>query len=439
MSNPGSQSRSSTILVVGGGIAGTTTAIEAAETGCEVILLEKSAYLGGRVAGFHRYFPKLCPPPCGLEINFRRIKNNPHITILTLAELESLSGTAGNYDAVITIAPRYVTDACTSCGECTRVCPVDVPDPFNFGNTMVKAIRLPHRMAFPARYVIDRSACSAGCVACVEECRYNAIDLLQQPIKKTLRASSVVFATGWAPYDATKIDNLGFGKFSNVITNVMLERLAAVDGPTAGRIQRPSDGKPVRAVAFIQCAGSRDHNHLPYCSGVCCTASLKQASYIRAQYPDAKITMFYIDLRTPGHLEDFAAKVIAANKIELIKGKVGKVQEHPASADLLVTVEDVLGRRKITREYDLVVLAVGMVPQSSGLPISVDEFGFAGNGKPGLYAAGCVKRPGEVATSIRDATGAALKAMQSGINLPEPAIPGEVSVGATRHSVTNHG
>ena len=420
MSNLDSLNGQGTILVVGGGIAGLTSAIEAAEAGCQVVLLEKSSYLGGRVAGFHQYFPKLCPPPCGLEINFKRIKNSSRITVLTLAELESLSGTPGNYEAVVRLAPRYVSAACTACDECSRVCPAEIPDSFNYGKGKTKAVRLPHRMAFPVQYVIERSACPKDCHACVDACKYSAIDLGQQESRQTLRVASVVFATGWAPYDAAKIDNLGFGKYTNVVTNVMLERYAAVDGPTGGKILRPSDGKAPRAVAFVQCAGSRDQNHLPYCSGVCCTASLKQASYIRSQYPDAKITMFYVDLRTPGHLENFAAKVVAANGIELIKGKVGKVQEHPASGDLLVTAEDIQGRRKITREYDLVVLAVGMVPQTRGLPVSCDEFGFVGNGRPGVYAAGCAKRPAEVAASIRDATGAALKAMQ---NLCGPLRP----------------
>ncbi|MFP5208314.1 MAG: FAD-dependent oxidoreductase [Acidobacteriota bacterium] len=404
------------ILVVGGGIAGVTSAIEAAEAGCQVVLVEKSAYLGGHVAAFHRYFPKLCPPPCGLEIDFRRLQNNPRITVYTLAEVESLNGSPGNYEAVIRIMPRYVTAACTLCGECERVCPVEIPDAFNCGITKTKAIHLPHRMAFPAQYMIDDDACSNDCSLCADTCRYLAIDLKQKETKKTLRVASVVFATGWAPYDAAKIDNLGFGTCANVVTNVMLERMAAPDGPTAGRIVRPSDGKAPRAVAFVQCAGSRDRNHLPYCSGVCCTASLKQAGYIHSQYPEAKISMFYIDLRTPGHLEDFASKAIAANGIELIKGKVGKVQEQPVSRDLLVTAEDVLGGRKIAREYDIVVLAVGIVPQSAGLPgcVALDEFGFAStNGGPGVLAAGCVKRPAEVAVSIRDATGAALKAMQS--------------------------
>lgn len=402
------------ILVVGGGIAGITAAVEAAEAGCEVVLIEKSAYLGGRVAGFHQYFPKLCPPPCGLEINFRRIKNNPHITVHTLAELQTLSGSPGRYDATIRIAPRYVTERCTSCGECSIACPALTSDPFNLGLTSGKAIRLPHREAFPAQYVIARDACWGTCHACVDICKYAAIDLHQQTVLKTIRVSSIVLATGWAPYDAARIDNLGFGKYANVVNNVMLERMAVADGPTRGKIVRPSDGKSPRAIAFVQCAGSRDQNHLPYCSGVCCTASLKQASYLRAQYPNAKITIFYIDLRTPGHLQEFSDKVISSCKIELIKGKVGKVQEHPATRDLLVTAEDILGRRKISREYDLLVLAVGMVPQTSGLPVNVDldEFGFAANLNPGIHAAGCVKRPAEVTASIRDATGAALKAMQ---------------------------
>jgi quinone-modifying oxidoreductase subunit QmoA len=195
-----------------------------------------------------------------------------------------------------------------------------------------------------------------------------------------------------------------------------MERLAAVDGPTRGRILRPSDGEAPQTVAFVQCAGSRDENHLPYCSAVCCAASLKQATYIRALYPQAEVTIYYIDVRTPGRLEEFYASVAADKKIRVVKGKVAKVEEEPGTADLLVTAEDVLSGKKVTRKFDLVVLAAGIVPQTEGLPagFALDEFKFLSlpDGKAGLYGAGCARRPAEVSASVQDATGAALKALQ---------------------------
>jgi quinone-modifying oxidoreductase subunit QmoA len=401
---------------MGGGIAGMTTAIEAAEAGCEVILVEKSPWLGGRVSRFNQYFPKLCPPTCGLEINFKRIKNNPRIRIMTLAEVEKLGGSPGDYEVTVKVSPRFVTDACTLCDKCAEACPAERADEFNMGLGTTKAAYLPHSMAYPAAYVIDRSACKDGCTACADACTYGAVDLAQQETKETFNVASVVAATGWAPYDAAKIDNLGFGKFKNVVTNVIMERLAAPNGPTGGKILRPSDDQPPKKVAFVQCAGSRDENHLPYCSAVCCSASLKQATYVRTHDPEAEVKIFYIDIRTPGRLEDFHAKVAEDEKVTLIKGKVAKVEEDPATGDLFVTAEDVMNGRKITDRVNMLVLATGIVPQTAGLPdgFVLDEFNFiAGSkGKTGLYAAGCVHRPEEVSATVQDATGTALKALQ---------------------------
>ncbi len=404
------------LLVVGGGIAGITAALEAAEAGCQVVLVEKLPYLGGRVVRVHQYFPKLCPPGCGLEINFRRLKNNPRVTVLTQAELESLSGSPGDYEAVVKIAPRHVSPACTLCGACTEVCPGERADEFNYGLSKTKAIYLPHALAYPALYALERAACPPGCRACVEACRYGAIDLDQQPERKTFRVAAVVAATGWVPYDASRLEGLGFGRAPNVITNVMMERLAAPNGPTGGKILRPSDGRPPASVAFIQCAGSRDENHLPYCSAVCCAASLKQAGYVRSLYPEIPITIFYIDLRTPGRLEEFLTRMQGETNVELVKGKVGKVEEEPGSGDLILTAEDVMTGRKTVRKVGLAVLATGIVPRSEGLPAEFarDEFGFLadGAGRTGLYAAGCVRRPEEVAASVQDAAAAALKGLQ---------------------------
>jgi quinone-modifying oxidoreductase subunit QmoA len=227
-----------------------------------------------------------------------------------------------------------------------------------------------------------------------------------------------VIATGWNPYDARKLEELGGGRFPNVITNVMMERLAAPDGPTQGKIVRPSDGEEVRSVVFVQCAGSRDENHLPYCSGVCCLASMKQALYVLEQVPSATVRIFYIDIRAPGRLEDFYAKLEQDPRVEFIKGKVARISEEPGRRDPVVEVENILSGKKIRARTDLVVLATGMVPATAAerlpMDIAYDEFGFviSSDAQKGIYAAGCARRPADVSCSLQDATGAALKAIQ---------------------------
>jgi len=414
MQDNGNPSR---ILVVGGGFSGLTAGIEAAETGSEVIIIDKNPYLGGRVAQLNKYFPKICPPLCGLEINFRRIKVNPLVTFYTMAEVESISGEPGNYKVKIKINPRYVNENCTACNACAEACPVERSSDFNFGLNKTKAIYLPFEQAFPQRYVIDRTICPKDCPApCVSACKYNAIDLNAQPDSIEVNVDSIVIATGWKPYDASKIDNLGFGKVKNVITNMMLERLASKNGPTQGQILRPSDGKPVEKVAFVQCAGSRDENHLPFCSYICCLASLKHTLYIKEQNPSAEVTIFYIDIRTPGRYEKFLNNVKEQTGVNLIKGKVAAVEQDSDSDDVVVTAEDMLNGEKIRKRFDMVVLATGMQPEGfefkvPGLKYAVDGFVIDADG---IYSAGCAKSPMDVAGCGKDATSAALKAIQIG-------------------------
>ena len=409
-----------TILVIGGGISGLTAAIEASEAGCDVVLVEKNAYLGGRVAQMNEYFPKLCPPSCGLEINLRRIRTSSHIRTMTLSSVEKITGEPGNYRATIVRQPRRVNNKCTACGACVDACPVERPDEYNFGMSTTKAIYLPFGMAYPMQFAVDGDVCPGSeCGKCVAACPYDAIELDMQPETVEVEVQAVVWATGWEPYDAEKIEGLGFGRHENVITNVMMERLASVDGPTGGKIERPSGGKEIESVAFVQCAGSRDENYLKHCSGVCCMGSLKQTRYVRKQYPDAQIYVFYIDIRSPGRLEDFYAETQKDEKLTFIKGKVAKITED--GGELVVEAEDTLLGSRVSRKVDLVVLATGIVPTDAGVRIETgaelqkDEHGFVTSDQPqaGLLAAGCAKRPVDVAVCVRDATGTALKALQN--------------------------
>lgn len=407
------------ILVVGGGISGITVALEAAEVGHDVILVEKSPTLGGMVAGFHQYFPKLCPPTCGLEINYQRLRRNLHVQVHTSTEVASMSGQAGSFTVQLRKAPRFVNAKCVMCDKCTAVCPVHVPSTHDLGMSTTKAIHLPHRMAYPPRYVVERSHCPPGCAECVGACPYDAIDLDMSPTLAEVKVASVVVATGWRPYDANKLETLGFSAHPDVITNVMMERLAAVDGPTSGELKRPSNGAPVSSVAFVQCAGSRDQEHLPYCSSICCLASLKQAVYVREANPDARVYIFYIDIRTPGKFESSYSRTKKDPNIVFIKGKVGKVTES-AEGQLTVEAEDVLRGGKLRVDVDLVVLATGMEPNLKmdgfvGEIVQLDADGFASDHlqQPGVFAAGVAQGPVDVNSSIQEATGVALKAIQT--------------------------
>lgn len=409
-------------LVVGGGIAGMTTAIETAEVGKKVALVERDALIGGRVAAMNQYFPKLCPPACGIEINLKRIRGNSYIRVLTLAEVDKISGSPGEYEAQITLKPRYVNEKCTTCGDCEKVCEIERADDFNYGMKNTKAIYLPHLNAYPPRYVIDPEFVSDDRMKkCVEACQYDAIELDMRPKTIKIKAGAIVWATGWRPYDASKIDNLGFGQFKNVITNVMMERLAVNDGPTEGKILRLSDNKEIKSIGFVQCAGSRDENHLPYCSAVCCMASMKQATYVRSQYPDAEVHIFYIDIRSPGRLEDFYTRMQEDEKLHFHRGKVAKIEENPTNGNLILHAENTLTGELTKTEVEMAVLATGMVPNSADkappLETPLDDFGFivadSGLGT-GVIGAGTAVRPLDVSASIQGATGAAMKAIICG-------------------------
>jgi quinone-modifying oxidoreductase subunit QmoA len=333
--------------------------------------------------------------------------------------VEEISGSAGDFKARIKIRPRYVTGEYSLDDSMAEPLTSERSNDFNFGMDKTKALYLPHDMAYPNVYVLDRKALSDADAETLEKtCPPETIDLGMTEEEIEVEAGAVIVATGWRPYDATKLDNLGFGQYPNVITNVMMERLASPGGPTGGRLTRPSDGKQVGKVAFVQCAGSRDENHLPYCSAVCCMASLKQARYLRETNESAKATVFYIDIRTIGYLEKFYYDMLEDEQLSFIKGKVAKISEDAGTNDLVLDVEDTLSGETLHETFDLVVLATGVVPNTADLKIpfelKYDQYGFIDGATDveGVYAAGCAKHPCDVSRATKDSTAAALKAIQ---------------------------
>jgi len=401
------------VLIIGGGISGITAAVEIAEVGKEVILIEKMPYLGGNVVKFNNYFPKLCPPTCGLEINFRRIKQNPRIKYFTSTEVQEISGEKGNFGVKLKTNPQYIKNNCTVCGKCAEVCPEERPDEFNHGFTKTKVAYLPHEMAFPYKYHIDNEYCKKeACKKCMEVCEYTAIDLSRNEETIDLEVSSIIIGTGWKNYDASKIENLNYSTSKNIITNVEFERLIASNGVGENKLLRLSDNAEPQKIAFVQCAGSRDENHLSYCSAVCCSASLKHALTIQELYPNTEVKIFYIDMRVSGRNEDFLVKVQDNKNIELIKGKVGKISELDNN-NLLLEAEDILSGMKIKYEAEMAVLATGIIPSNINLDMNLDQNQFIADlQKGGIIPVACSRKPMDVSSSVKDATAAALKAMQ---------------------------
>lgn len=414
------QTASPVVLVVGGGISGMTAALEAAECGRQVILVERSPTLGGRTALLYRYFPKMCHPTCGLEINLRRLRANRNVRVLTMAEVTAVKGSAGHYEVTLKQHPRYVNEKCTACGDCARAVSAKIRNPFNYGLDEIGAAYLPHAMAYPPRYVIDPSVIGTpDAQKAKDACKVGAVDLEMTEQTLTLNVAAVIWATGWKPYDAARIQPYGYGRFKNVITSVEFERIADPAGPTGGRLLRPSDGQPAKNIAFIQCAGSRDENHLRHCSRICCMATLKQTQYVREAYPDggAKSTIYYIDIRAIDRLEDFNAMVHADPNVAFVKSKVARIALNEASGNPVLHGVDTEGYHRYATEHDLVVLAIGMQPETDGieLPDDIvrDSSGFIeGSTSGGQFGAGAASSPLDVNRAVQSATAAALRGIQ---------------------------
>jgi quinone-modifying oxidoreductase subunit QmoA len=407
-----------TILVVGGGISGLTAAIEAAECGKQVLLVEKTPSVGGRVGQLYKYFPKLCIPTCGIEIQLRRLKANKNVRLLTMAEVTKVEGEEGNYNVTVKVAPRYVNENCTACGDCGNVVEAEFDDAHNYGMKKRKGAYLVSHMAYPQRYVLDPAIIGTDdATRAKEACKVDAVDLDMTEEELNLNVGAIVWATGWTPYDAAKIQPYGYDRQQNVITNVEFERMLDPFGPTGGKIVRPSDGEAPKNIAFIQCAGSRDKNHLEHCSRICCMATLKQTTYVAEQAEDCKSTVYYIDIRAIDRIDDFYQKVQQDENVSFVKSKVANIVSGENN-NLVLHGVDTEGYNRYANEHDLVVLAVGMesnipagvLPEATN--ISEHNFIQPDEANGGIFGAGCSSDALDVNRAAQNATAAALRAIQ---------------------------
>ncbi|HJX23414.1 MAG TPA: CoB--CoM heterodisulfide reductase iron-sulfur subunit A family protein [Candidatus Bathyarchaeia archaeon] len=418
-------------LVIGGGIAGIQSSLDLADQGFKVHLVEKTPSIGGHMAQLDKTFPTLDCSACILTPKMVDISRHPNISLLAYSEVKAIDGYIGNFKARVLKKPRYVDESkCTGCGLCAEKCPVNVPSEFDLGLGTRKAIYVPFPQAVPLRYTIDRENClyfkKNICRACEKFCTSGAIDFGQLPAEVELEVGAIIIATGYDLYDAGHKAEYGYGIYRNVINGLEFERLVNASGPTSGKVLRPSDGKAPRSVAFVQCVGSRDKNANLYCSRVCCMASLKQAHQIKEKFPGAEVSIFYIDMRCFGKgYEEFYERV-QQEGVRFIRGRVGEILENPDDKNLVLRFEDTLLGEVAEREFDLAVLATGVIPRAdtselqSILKLSRGPDGFFLEAHPklrpvetnidGVFLGGAAQGPKDIPDAVAQAGAAASRA-----------------------------
>ncbi|MGY5875858.1 MAG: CoB--CoM heterodisulfide reductase iron-sulfur subunit A family protein [Candidatus Thorarchaeota archaeon] len=418
-------------LVVGAGIAGISAALDLANAGFKVYLVEKEPTIGGKMARWDKTFPTLDCSSCILTPRMAEVGSHPNIELLTMAEVEEVDGYVGNFEVTIHQKPRYVDlETCTSCGDCSEICPVDIPSEFDAQLTYRKAIYIPFAQAVPSAYLLDMDNClgvdAVRCGKCKVACEAGAInyDDSERPIK--IEVGTIIVATGFDIFDATLKEEYGYGLFPNVVNIAEIERMLSSAGPTQGHVVKPSDLEEPKKIVYIQCVGSRDERTNKYCSRICCMTAIKQARMIRDK-TGAQIWVFYIDLRTFGKgYEEFYESTAAAG-VTFVRGRVGEVFQND-DRTLTVRGEDtLLGKPISLDDIDLVVLSTGVVSSESGvkvakvLNLSRSPDGFLMEAHPklrpvdtfndGVFVAGMSQGPKDIPDTVAQAKAAASGAM----------------------------
>jgi heterodisulfide reductase subunit A len=444
-----------TVMVIGGGVAGMRAAVDLAEAGLQVCLVETAPALGGRVAQLGYMFPTHdcvlcrgtsdhgygCTRPA-ISPAFQDHNLHPNIRLLTLTNVIAVDGQAGDFRVTLRHEPRYVDPTrCINCDLCAVVCPVDLPSGFEADLTTRKAAYKVAVRSLPNAYVIDRGPFCDNCARCVEVCPTHCIDLNEQPFESQVHVGAMIMALGYNLSDAAEYQELGFGRYQNVIHSMQYERLASRSGPTEGVVRRPSDGQVPQRIAWLQCVGSRDQKH-PYCSSICCMYATKEAMIAKERLPGVHAQVFMMDERAFN--KEFNAYYEAARKkfgVEYTRARVSSLKEDPATGDLILHYPGPDGQM-IEDHFNMVVLSLGTVPPRSAktladeLGIELNEYGFCETDKftplqtsaPGVYVCGTFLSPKEIAETFLDAVGAAgdvmrLMSAQLGRNGSSRAYP----------------
>ena len=419
-------------LVIGGGIAGIQAALDMANTGYEVVLVERSPSVGGHMIQLSETFPTLDCSQCILTPKMVEVSKHPKIKLLTYSEVQDVSGYVGNFKVKILKKPTYVDpEKCTLCDECTKVCPVVTSNEFDLGLTGRRAIYIPFPQAIPATYTLDIKNCPGllpiACGKCADVCEPEAIDYDMKPEIIEEEVGTIIVATGYDLYEKENLPEYGYGRYPDVLDGLQFERLLSASGPTQGKILRPSDHKEPKEVVFIQCAGSRDPElHCAYCSKVCCMYTAKHAMLYKHHVRDGQAYIFYIDIRSGGKgYEEFVQRAVEEDGVVYLRGKVAKIFEDKGK--IKVWGVDTLSGKAIEIDADMVVLATATRPSDGAeelakkLKIALDKDGFLAEAHPklkpvesvtaGMFLAGAAQAPKDIPEVVAQASGAAAKAI----------------------------
>lgn len=421
-------------LVIGGGIAGIQTALDIADAGFKVDIVEKNPTIGGKMAQLDKTFPTLDCAACILTPKMVEAAQHENIRIYSYSEVSEVKGFVGNFKVKIKRKARYVKeDVCTGCGLCTEKCPQKkVPNEFNLGMDNRRAIYIPFAQAVPKVAVIDPDYCNmlknGKCGVCSKVCAAGAIDYQAKDEFVEEQYGAIVVATGFEPIKIDKYDEFAYSQSPDVVTSLEFERLMNAAGPTGGTLLRPSDGKHPKTIVFVQCVGSRECNSTkggkPYCSKICCMYTAKHAMLTREKYPDTDVYVFYIDVRTPGkNFDEFQRRAVEQYGVHYVKGMVGKVV--PDNGVLKVQASDLLAGKQLHIDADMVVLAAAIEPDKTARPLagmlaaSMDTNDFFTEAHPklrpvesptaGIFLSGACQGPKDIPETVAQAGAAASK------------------------------